>query len=31
MQKTEKTLTTEMDAQSGQGNLNLESGEFIPA
>lgn len=31
MQKTEKTLTTEMEAKYGQGNLNLESGEFIPA
>lgn len=31
LQESEKTLTTDMEAKYGQGNLNLESGEFIPA
>ena len=29
--ESEKTLTTDMETKYGQGNLNLETGEFVPA
>lgn len=31
LQESEKTLTTDMETKYGQGNLNLETGEFVPA
>ena len=31
LQESEKTLTTDMETKYGQGNLNLETGEFTPA